>query len=96
MIWQLRTYQIAPRDMSAFRSLWRDHIVPAREELGFVVKGGWFDEPGGCFVWLVGHEAPDGWPAVEQMYYASGRRESFPRDPRDFVTDVQTRLLQEA
>lgn len=96
MIWQLRTYRIRPGGMAGFRALWKDHVVPAREELGFVVNGGWFDEDADVFVWLVGHDAPDGWDAVEQAYYANARRETFPQDPREFVTEVETRLLREA
>jgi hypothetical protein len=82
--------------MADFRALWRDHIVPMRTELGFVVKGGWIDQTEDVFIWLVGHEAPMGWDAAEQTYYADPRRETFPRNPRDFVADVQTRLLTEA
>jgi NIPSNAP len=96
MIWQLRTYRLEPEHMTPFLSLWREHIVPAREDLGFVVRGGWFDEDDGYFTWIVGHDAPNGWEAAEQSYYASPRRESFPHNPREFITDVQTRLLSEA
>jgi hypothetical protein len=96
MIWQLRTYQLRPGHMDAFLALWRDHVVPARKAVGFEVKGGWYDETDAVFVWLVGHEALDGWERVEHDYYASGARESFPEDPREHVAEVQTRLLLEA
>jgi hypothetical protein len=96
MIWQLRTYRLRPGHLDAFLALWRNHIVPARQALGFVVKGGWYDEADAVFVWLIGHEAPNGWEEVEQNYHASGARENFPEDPREHVADVQTRLLVEA
>jgi hypothetical protein len=96
MIWQLRTYRIRPGCMDQFRELWNGHIVPLRESLGFEVAGGWFDEDDGLFVWLVGHPAPDGWAAAEQSYYSDPGRSSLPRDPRDFVSEVETRLMQAA
>jgi hypothetical protein len=82
--------------MEDFRALWRDHIVPVRTELGFVIKGGWIDESSDVFIWLVGHEAPDGWDAAERTYYADPRRETFPHNPREFVEEIHTRLLVEA
>jgi hypothetical protein len=96
MIWQLRTYRIKPGLMDEFRELWRNHVIPARTELGFTVAGGWYDEEEGVFVWLVGHEAPDGWEAAERSYYESPRREEFPSNPADFVAGIETRLLREA
>ena len=96
MIWQLRTYEIRPGCMADFRVLWRHEIVPARTDLGFVVQGGWVDESANVFVWLVGHEAPAGWDAAEQAYYADGRRDAFSANPRDLVAKVHTRLLVEA
>jgi hypothetical protein len=33
---------------------------------------------------------------VERHYYENAPRERFPRDPREFVAEVHTRLLREA
>jgi NIPSNAP len=96
VIWQLRTYAIRPGHMDDFRALWRDYVVPARQSMGFVVQGGWFDPDGSVFVWLVGHEAPEGWEAAERHYYDNAPRERFPHDPREFVAEVQTMLLRQA
>ncbi|CAB4880177.1 unannotated protein [freshwater metagenome] len=96
MIWQLRTYTIKPGEMDGFLDLWRNWVVPARERLGFEIRGGWFDEQDGTFIWLVGHAAPDGWEAIERHYYEEGGRENFPRDPKDFLAQIETRLLSEA
>ncbi|CAB4941192.1 unannotated protein [freshwater metagenome] len=96
MIWQLRTYTIKPGHMDDFRDLWTNWVVPARKRVGFEVKGGWFNEEDGIFVWLVGHAAPDGWEAVEQDYYENGGREKFPHSPKEFVAEIETRLLSEA
>jgi hypothetical protein len=96
MLWQLRTYTMRPGAMPAFRDLWKDHIVPLRRELGFEIAGGWFDADADLFVWAVGHPAPDGWEAVERLYYDDPRRERLPVNPREYVASVQTRVLQEA
>ena len=96
MIWQLRTYTIKPGCMTEFRALWRDHIVPLREAVGFTVAGGWYDEDDLLFVWAVGHEAPDGWDALEATYYADPRRGELPHDPNEFVAKIDKRLLRQA
>lgn len=83
--------------MDEFVTLFRDHIVGVREELGFEIAGWWVghDDPED-FVWVVGHEAPDGWEAAERAYYDSPQRAELPANPRDFLTDVRTTLLRSA
>ena len=94
MICQLRTYRVKDGAMDEFVALWRDHIVPARRAHGFEVLGAWNDPADGTFVWVVGHEAPDGWEAVDRAYYESPERNGVPRDPLDFLDSVETRLLR--
>jgi hypothetical protein len=96
MIWQLRTYEIRPGCMDEFRELWREHVVPTREALGFTVVGGWFDESEDVFVWMVGHPAPEGWATIEASYNSDPARKLFPHDPREFVAGIETRLLRQA
>ena len=94
MICQLRTYRVREGAMDEFVALWRDHVVPAREALGFQVLGAWNDPADGTFVWVVGHEAPDGWEAVDRAYYGSPERAALPRNPMDFLESVETKLLR--
>jgi NIPSNAP len=94
MIWQLRTYTIKPGQMDGFVELWSEHITPLRRKLGFEVAGGWRDDDADVFVWIVGHPADDGWDSAEKSYYDDPRRSELPRDPRDFVAEVHTRLLR--
>jgi hypothetical protein len=94
MICQLRSYRVRQGDMEEFVALWRDHVVPAREAHGFKVLGAWNDPEDGTFVWVVGHEAPDGWEAVERAYYESAERAALPRNPADFLESVDTKLLR--
>jgi hypothetical protein len=93
MLVQVRTYKIKPGDMDEFVALWRDHIVPAREAHGYQVLGAWNDAGDGTFVWVVGHEAPDGWDAAEKIYYASPERANVPRDPAEMMDGAETKVL---
>jgi hypothetical protein len=94
MICQLRTYEIKPGQMEEFVALFRDHLVPLREAYGYEVLGAWNDPEDGTFVWVVGHEAPDGWDAAEKTYYDAPERASIPRDPKEFLVSAKTQLLQ--
>jgi hypothetical protein len=93
MLCQVRTYQIRDGAMDEFVALFRDYVVPAREALGFTVLGVWNDPEDGTFVWVVGHDAPDGWEAIEAAYYASPERAALPTDPRELVASAETRVL---
>lgn len=93
MLCQLRTYQIKEGQMEDFLALWRDHVVPARTAHGFRVLGAWNDARDGTFVWVVGHDAPDGWEAAEQAYYDSPERQSVPRNPYDLMESWETKVL---
>jgi hypothetical protein len=92
MLCEVRTYQVHPGAMDEFVALWRDHIVPVREQYGYQVLGAWHDDE--TFVWVVGHEAPDGWEAAEKTYYDAPERAALPRDPKDFLQSAQTKVLR--
>lgn len=92
MIYQHRRYQVREGAMDEFVALWRDHIVPAREAHGFQVLGAWNDPEDGTFIWVVGHEAPDGWEAIDRQYYESPERANVPRDPNELLVAGKTQL----
>jgi hypothetical protein len=92
MLCQVRTYQIKPGAMDEFVALWRDHLVPLREQYGYQVLGAWNDDT--TFVWVVGHEAPDGWDAAEKTYYDAPERTAIPRDPREYLESAETKVLR--
>src|SRR3954447_1088685 len=94
MLSQLRRYRVRTDGWDEFVSLVLDHIVPAREALGFRVEGVWGDREDGTFVWIVSHDAPDGWEAIERAYYESPGRNSLPRDPKDFLLEVDMKVLE--
>jgi hypothetical protein len=94
MLAEVRTYKIRDGAMEEFVAFWRDHIVPVREAYGYQVLGAWNNPETGTFVWVVGHEAPDGWEAAEKIYYDSPERNALPRDPKEFLESAHTEVLQ--
>jgi hypothetical protein len=94
MLSQLRRYTIRTEDWDEFVALVVDHVAPAREALGFRVEGIWGDREDGTFVWIVSHDAPGGWEAAERAYYESQERAGLPREPRDFLLEVDTKVLE--
>jgi hypothetical protein len=96
MLCQVRTYQVRDGAMEEFVALWRDHIVPARATHGFTVLGAWRDLDDATFTWVVAHDAPDGWEPVEKAYYDSPERAGLPRNPADFLTGSQTKVMRPA
>jgi hypothetical protein len=93
MLAQVRTYKIKDGAMDEFVTLWRDHIVPAREAHGFRVVGAWNDPDDATFVWVVEHEAPEGWGAAEKAYYDSPERQNLPRNPSELMDGADTKVL---
>jgi hypothetical protein len=92
MLCQHRRYHVREGAMDEFVALWRDHIVPAREAHGFQVLGAWNDPEDGTFIWVVCHEAPDGWEAADRQYYESPERRGVPRDPNELLVPGETQL----
>jgi hypothetical protein len=94
MLCQVRTYTVREGAMDEFVALWRDHIVPARKQHGFHVEGAWRSPDDRAFVWVVGHDAPDGWDSAEHAYYDSPERTNLPRNPADFLSKLETLVVQ--
>jgi hypothetical protein len=94
MVCQVRTYTLKEGAMDEFVALWRDHIVPAREQYGFQVLGAFKDDADTTFTWIVGHEAPDGWDIADKTYYDSPERAALPRNPADFLAEVRAMVMR--
>jgi hypothetical protein len=94
MLCQVRTYQVREGAMDEFVALWRDHLVPVREQYGYSVAGAWRSPDDTTFTWVVCHEAPDGWDAAEQAYYDAPERAALPQNPADFLTGSQTMVMR--
>jgi hypothetical protein len=95
MRYQLRIYGVPPGRAEDFAREWREQVVPLRRARGFEVVGGWIEEGGDRFVWIVGHED---FEAADRAYYESPERRAFDPDPaRHLDPDrIETVFLQTA
>ncbi|MCW2958481.1 MAG: hypothetical protein JWP18_1284 [Solirubrobacterales bacterium] len=91
---QLRIYRIKPGEMDDFVDLWREHIVPARLAYGFTLAGAWTTQDGEEFAWVVDHDGPEGFEAADKRYYDSPERAALPRNPAEFIEDMELRLME--
>jgi NIPSNAP len=95
MRYQLRIYGVLPGRAEDFAREWREQVVPLRRAHGFGVVGGWIEEGGDRFVWIVGHED---FEAADRAYYESPERAAMEPDPaRHLDTNrIETCFLQTA
>jgi len=82
---QLRIYTLRPAVAHEWVRLFRQHLVPLREQHGFSVDCAYLAEDGGRFTWVTSHDCPDGWEAAEAAYYASPERSAIPFSPGDYI-----------
>lgn len=91
---QLRIYRIKPGAMDEFVALWRDHVVPARVAYDFVVTGAWITEDGADFCWVVSVDGDAAaFAAIDARYYDSPERAGLPKNPADFIEQMDLRLM---
>jgi hypothetical protein len=79
--YRLRIYEVKEGEMPAWIDEWSRLIRPLREKLGFRVLGAWASEESNTFVWLLGHDGPEGYEAADAAYYASPERAAVDPDP---------------
>jgi hypothetical protein len=93
MRYQLRIYGVLPGHAEDFAREWAEQVVPLRRAHGFEVVGGWIEEGGDRFVWIVGHED---FEAADRAYYASPERAAFDPDPVRHLDPerIETTFLQ--
>jgi hypothetical protein len=92
MEYQVRRYRIRDGKLPEFVRLWRDSVVPLRQELGFEVQGGWALEDTNEFVWVAGHSA--GFAIANQRYYDSDGRKTLDPDPATFIEAVTETMAE--
>lgn len=85
MEFQLRRYQIEAGKMFEFVEAWTQGVVPLRDHFGFEFHGAWVVEETDEFVWIIGHDHPEGFEAADREYYASPERAKLSPDPAEFV-----------
>jgi NIPSNAP len=92
--YQLRIYHIKPGTMAEFVEGWRKHIIPVREKYGFKVLYAFSNTEASEFVWLVSHDSPDGYAAADAVYYQSPERNNLSWDPKQYIENIELRILQ--
>ena len=85
MEFQLRRYRIEAGKLTDFVEAWTDGVVPLRDQFGFEFRGAWAIEETNEFVWIIGHDHPDGFEAADQEYYSSPERAVLSPDPAQYV-----------
>jgi NIPSNAP len=95
MRYQLRIYGVLPGHAEDFAREWAEKVVPLRRGHGFEVVGGWIEEGGDRFVWIVGHQD---FEAADRTYYASPERAAFDPDAARHLDHerIETTFLQTA
>lgn len=89
---QLRIYTLKPGRLEDFVALWREHVVPAREQHGFTVEQAWWNPDADQFTWIVSH--PGDFTEADRTYYDSPERAALPRNPGDDLAEVVTRMIR--
>lgn len=85
MEYQLRHYKIRPGTMSAFLAAWLNGVYPLRQRFGFTFAGAWQVEGRDEFVWIIGHDGPEGLEAADKRYYDSRERKTMDPDPAQYI-----------
>ncbi len=94
MRYQLRDYRVLPGRMDDFVALWRDKVLPLREQQGFTVVGAWSNPATNRFVWVVGHDGD--FEAADAAYYASPQRRAMSPDPAELLDHTSAEFVTPA
>lgn len=91
---QLRIYDIRPGLLDDWVARFHAEIVPPRRAYGFEVLGPWINREDSQFVWIVSYEGELGWEEAVDRYYKSPERQAISFDPMDYITNMDTRMLE--
>ena len=87
---ELRLYTINRGQMEEFVKVWREGVVPLRQEAGFRVEGAWIVEATNQFAWVVSLPDEEDWEARLGHYYSSPGRKALSPDPVSFIARMET------
>lgn len=85
---QLRMYTIHEGKMEEWLSVFRNGVVPAREQVGFTISGAWVVPEENTFIWLMSYDGDD-WAERDAAYFASPARKAITPDPATFIKQQQ-------
>lgn len=92
--YQLRRYLVQPTEMDNWLEEWRREIVPLRERFGFRIEGAWVSREENRFIWIMSYDAPEGFDAANERYYASPARLAMQPDPTRHLVEQETILME--
>lgn len=91
---QFRIYTIKPGALEAFATEWTDKIRPLRLSLGFSIPGAWKVEATNQFVWLMAHQGPESWDALDRAYHESPERRAMHPDPARHIVGMEQYFVE--
>jgi hypothetical protein len=91
---QLRRYTVKAGQMDDFLNAWEHGVVPVRELYGFTVLAAWRSEDDTQFGWVVGYRGEGQFETAEKAYYGSPERASLPDDVAQYLTEVDTTMVE--
>lgn len=92
MEFQIRRYKIRPGVMDEFIELFDTQLTPLRARFGFRVESSWRLDETHEFMWIVGHDGPEGFAAADQAYYSSPDRDAVSPNPLDLIDEANTSM----
>jgi len=91
--YQLRSYQVKPGMFEGFLVKFAQ-VAEARRVHGFSIEGAWVSDDSSRFVWVVSYDGEDGFEEAEKRYYESDERKAIGLDPGEFLSSVETTMMQ--
>jgi len=91
---QLRLYQVDPKRLDEFITLWREQIVPARRAAGFKVQGAWVSREEAGFAWVIGYRGRGTFEQADKRYEESAARRAINPPPSELLLDVETVMVE--
>jgi hypothetical protein len=91
---QLRSYQIDPKDMTAFLEVWRDRVVPLRGQFGLHTLQAWVSLDRDRFDWITYVDEGAEFATVEAVYLQSNERQSLDPDPVSWISAMTVTFVE--
>ena len=94
MEYQVRHFRIREGNMDTFLDAWLRGVYPLRRKFGFTFVGAWVVEGADEFVWIIGHDGPEGFAAADKHYYESNERKRMSPDPAQYIEAPLNRMMR--
>jgi hypothetical protein len=96
MATQLRDYRIVEGALDEFVHVWREHLAPIRQSIGFTIDAAWTVPDESRFLWLLSFPgAWDDFERADRAYFESPMRAALDPDPAGLIEEQATLRLTE-